>query len=147
MMKILLKILVAPFALALSLLTALLVFLFDICAFLLTIASVILAVLGTGNLISTPTGVYPDKEVSMAVSKSQKIQAEIDKVKAKISEQQARLKELEKNKQEAENSEIVDIVRGMSISLEELPLVLQRLRDDTSGQSVQKSEDGGKEEN
>ena len=46
MMKILLKILVAPFALALSLLTALLVFLFDICAFLLTIASVILAVLG-----------------------------------------------------------------------------------------------------
>ena len=40
MMKILLKILVAPFALALSLLAALLVFLFDICAFLLTIASV-----------------------------------------------------------------------------------------------------------
>ena len=76
----------------------------------------------------------------MAVSKSQKIQAEIDKVKAKISEQQARLKELEKNKQEAENSEIVDIVRGMSISLEELPLVLQRLRDGgTSGQNVQKS--------
>ena len=84
----------------------------------------------------------------MAVSKSQKIQAEIDKVKAKISEQQARLKDLEKNKQEAENSEIVDIVRGMSISLEELPLVLQRLRDGgASGQSVQKSEDGGKEKN
>ena len=38
-MKILLKILVAPFALALSLLAALLVFLFDICAVLLTIAS------------------------------------------------------------------------------------------------------------
>ena len=34
-MKILLKILVAPFALALSLLAALLVFLFDICACLL----------------------------------------------------------------------------------------------------------------
>ncbi len=84
----------------------------------------------------------------MAVSKSQKIQAEIDKVKAKISEQQARLKELEKNKQEAENSEIVDIVRGMSIPLAELPVVLQRLRDSgTSRQSVQKSEDGGKEEN
>ena len=45
-LKILLKILVAPFALALSLLAALLVFLFDICAVLLTIASVILAVLG-----------------------------------------------------------------------------------------------------
>ena len=84
----------------------------------------------------------------MAVSKSQKIQAEIDKVKAKISEQQARLKELEQKHREAENEEIVDIVRGMSISLEELPLVLQRLRDGgTSGQSVQKSEDSGKEEN
>ena len=84
----------------------------------------------------------------MATAKSMKIQAEIDKVKAKISEQQARLKELEQKKLEAENSEIVDIVRGMSISLEELPLVLQRLRDSgTSRQSVQKSEDGGKEEN
>lgn len=84
----------------------------------------------------------------MAASKSQKIQAEIDKVKAKISEQQARLKELEQKHREAENEEIVDIVRGMCVSLEELPLVLQRLRDSgTSRQSVQKSEDGGKEEN
>ena len=75
----------------------------------------------------------------MAASKSQKIQAEIDKVKVKISEQQARLKELEQKHREAENEEIVDIVRGMSVSLEELPLVLQRLRDGgTSGQSVQK---------
>ena len=84
----------------------------------------------------------------MATTKSMKIQTEIDKVKAKISEQQARLKELEQKHREAENVEIVDIVRGMSVSLEELPLVLQRLRDSgTSGQSVQKSEDGGKEEN
>ena len=84
----------------------------------------------------------------MATTKSMKIQAEIDKVKAKISEQQARLKELEKNKQEAENREIVDIVRGMSISLEELPLVLQKLKDGgTLGQSVPKSEEEKKEEN
>ena len=60
----------------------------------------------------------------MATTKSMKIQAEIDKVKAKISEQQARLKELEQKKLEAENSEIVDIVRGMSISLTELPCVI-----------------------
>ena len=53
-MKILLKILLAPFALALSLLAALLVFLFDICAVLLTIASVILTVLGVA-LFFTPT--------------------------------------------------------------------------------------------
>ena len=56
-MKILLKILVAPFALALSLLAALLVFLFDICAVLLTIASVILVVLGIA-LFFTPTPIF-----------------------------------------------------------------------------------------
>ena len=88
----------------------------------------------------------------MATAKSTKIQAEIDKVKAKISEQQARLKELELKKLEAENSEIVDIVRGMSISLAELPLVLQKLKGDgTLGQNVPKSGDApvteGKEDN
>ena len=80
----------------------------------------------------------------MAASKSQKIQAEIEKVKAKINEQQARLKELEKNKLEAENSEIVDIVRGMSISLTDRPLLLQSIQNGggaTLGQSVPKSED------
>jgi len=58
----------------------------------------------------------------MAITKSAKIEAEIEKVKAKIAEQQARLKELEQKKLEAENSEIVEIVRGMSISLADLPL-------------------------
>ena len=53
-MKILLKILVSPFALAMSLLAALLVFLFDICTILLTIASVLLVVLGVA-LFFTPT--------------------------------------------------------------------------------------------
>jgi len=71
-----------------------------------------------------------------------KIQAEIDKVKAKISEQQARLKELEQKKLEAENSEIVDIVRGMSIPLAELPLLFEKLKGGGAlGQSVPKSED------
>lgn len=83
----------------------------------------------------------------MAITKSAKIEAEIEKVKAKIAEQRARLKELEQKKLEAENSEIVDIVRGLSISLEELPLVLQQLREGTSGQSVQKSGPMEKEEN
>ncbi len=61
------------------------------------------------------------RRFSMAISKSAKIMAEMEKVKAKISDQQARLKELEQKHKEAENEEIVDIVRGMSISLEELP--------------------------
>ena len=52
------------------------------------------------------------------------------------------LKELEQRKVEAENSEIVDIVRGMSIPLAELPLVLQQLRaGKTLGQNVPKSEE------
>lgn len=74
----------------------------------------------------------------MATSKSTKIQAEMDKLKAKISESQAKLKDLEQKHREAENEEIVDIVRGMSIPLEELPLMLQKLWG-TSGQGGQKS--------
>ena len=73
----------------------------------------------------------------MAVSKSAKIWAEMEKVKAKINEQQARLKELEQKYREAENEEIVDIVRGMSVSLDELPALLRQLRD-SSGHGVQK---------
>ena len=84
----------------------------------------------------------------MAISKSAKIEAEIEKVKAKITEQQARLKELEQEKVEAENSEIVDIVRGMSIPLAELPLLFEKLKGGGAlGQSVPKSEDEEKEEN
>ena len=83
----------------------------------------------------------------MAISKSTKIEAEIERVKAKISEQQARLKELEQKKVEAENSEIVDIVRGMSIPLAALPVVLQQIRAGaTLGQNVPKSETEDKED-
>jgi major membrane immunogen (membrane-anchored lipoprotein) len=73
----------------------------------------------------------------MATTKSAKIWAEMEKVKAKISDQQARLKELEQKHREAENEEIVDIVRGMSVSLDELPALLRQLRDG-SGHGVQK---------
>ena len=78
----------------------------------------------------------------MAISKSAKIQAEIEKVTAKINEQQARLKELEQKKLEAENSEIVEIVRGMSVSLTYLPVLLQTIKSGgTLGQNVPKSAD------
>ena len=84
----------------------------------------------------------------MAVSKSAKIEAEIEKVKAKIFEHQVKLKELEQQKIEAENSEIVEMVRGMSVSLTELPLLLEKLRSrETSGQVVPKSETVGMEDN
>lgn len=84
----------------------------------------------------------------MATSKSAKIQTEIDKIKEKISEQQAKLKDLERSKTEAENSEIVDIVRGMSVPLDELPILLQKMRAGESlGQIVPKSVDPAKTEN
>jgi len=71
----------------------------------------------------------------MATSKTAKITAEIEKTKMKISELQLRQKELEQKLIETENSEIVDIVRGMSISLEELPVLLEKIR---AGQIVPK---------
>ena len=73
----------------------------------------------------------------MASTKTAKIEAEIEKTKAKISELQGKQKELEQKLIETENSEIVDIVRGMSISLVELPLLLQKLK---SGQIVPRME-------
>ena len=78
----------------------------------------------------------------MAISKSAKIQAEIEKVTVKINEQQARLKELEQKKLEAENSEIVEIVRGLSVSLSDLPVLLQTIKNGgTLGQNVPKAAD------
>ena len=79
----------------------------------------------------------------MAISKSAKISAEMEKVKAKIAEQQTRLKELEQKHREAENEEIVDIVRGMSISLSDLPALLQTMKARGLGQSVPKSDEKG----
>jgi predicted RNase H-like nuclease (RuvC/YqgF family) len=64
----------------------------------------------------------------MATSKAAKIQAEIEKTKARLAEQQAKLKELETKKTEVENMEIVDIVRGMSIPLDELAAFLQTVK-------------------
>jgi len=84
----------------------------------------------------------------MAITKTAKIEAEIEKVKAKISEFQGKLKELEHKKTEIENSEIVDIVRGMSIPLDELATLLQSGKGGgplpvlTSGQVGQKSAPG-----
>ena len=77
----------------------------------------------------------------MAISKSAKIQAEIEKVTAKIN------KELEQKKLEAENSEIVEIVRGMSVSLTDLPVLLQTIKSSgTLGQNVPKSDPTDKED-
>ncbi len=80
----------------------------------------------------------------MATTKTAKVEAEIVKVKAKISEYTAKLRELEGKKTAIENNEIVDIVRGLSIPLDELAAMLQSEKGifpaPTSGQVVQKSD-------
>jgi hypothetical protein len=82
----------------------------------------------------------------MATSKTAKIETEIEKTKAKTGEYQAKLRELEGKRTAIENTEIVDIVRGLSIPLDELAAILQSGKGGalfpalTSGHVGQKSE-------
>jgi len=64
----------------------------------------------------------------MATSRTAKVEAEIEKARARLAEQQAKLKELESKKTGIENTEIVDIVRGMSIPLDELAELLRSVK-------------------
>ncbi|MCL2678334.1 MAG: DUF4315 family protein [Clostridiales bacterium] len=64
----------------------------------------------------------------MATSRTAKVQAEIEKARLKIVEQQAKLKELEQKKTGIENTEILEIVRGMSIPLDELAALLRSVK-------------------
>jgi hypothetical protein len=86
----------------------------------------------------------------MAISRTAKVDAEILKVKAKIAEWQTKLKELTHKRTEMENLEIVEIVRGLRIPLDQLAAMLQNIKGGggssagggrgTSGQVVPKSE-------
>jgi len=69
-------------------------------------------------------------------AKIERASKEIQKTKDKISEFQTRLRELEKQKTELENTEIVDAVRGMDISLADLAAMLKSAKTGgaTSGQ-------------
>lgn len=61
--------------------------------------------------------------------KINKVIAEIDKTKAKISEYNSRLRELEKQKTELENTEIVELVRGVEASPAELAAFIKAFRE------------------
>lgn len=76
--------------------------------------------------------------------KIERVCKDIDKTKGKIGELQARLRELERQKTELENTEIVETVRGMDISLADLAAML-RAAHVTSGQVGPKSETTDKE--
>jgi hypothetical protein len=60
--------------------------------------------------------------------KIERIDTEIARVKGKISDYQSRLRELEKQKTEAENLEIVALVRGVGIPHGELAAAIALLR-------------------
>lgn len=85
----------------------------------------------------------------MENKKIAKVEADIAKTRNKLAELQAQLKEQERQKLELENTSIVDMVRGMNISLADLPAMLQALTSGnavTSGQIGPKSEPEKKEE-
>ena len=60
----------------------------------------------------------------MAMSKIERIEREIAKTREKITEYQNRLKGLEVQKTEAENLQIVQLVRSMRLSPQELTAML-----------------------
>lgn len=82
-----------------------------------------------------------------------KVEGEIAKTKAKLADLQTQLKELERQRLELENTNIVDMVRGLNISLADLPGLLKAMSGSTattipttSGQFGPKSEPEKKEE-
>lgn len=74
-------------------------------------------------------------------TKIERVERDILKTQGKISELNNRLHDLEQKKNELENIEIVDIVRGMNISLSDLAAVLTAAKNKTitSGQVGPKS--------
>ena len=74
--------------------------------------------------------------------KIEKLNVEIERTKAKITDYQARLRELERQKTEIENTEIVELVRGMDATPQELATFIRAFREE-SGMPflLQKQED------
>lgn len=60
----------------------------------------------------------------MAMSKLERLDREIQKTREKITEQQNKLKELTAQKTEAENLQIVQLVRSMRLTPQELTAML-----------------------
>ena len=83
------------------------------------------------------------------MNKIDKIEKELEKAREKAAEWQAKIRDLEKQKQEEENSQIVQAVRSLKLTPAELMAFLSDPKNafSASGQSGPKSEDTGKEEN
>ena len=83
------------------------------------------------------------------MNKIDKLDKELEKAREKAAEWQAKIRELEKQKQEEENSQIVQAVRSLKLTPAELMAFLSDPKHAfaASGQSGPKSETPGKEEN
>ena len=68
--------------------------------------------------------------------KIKKVNDQIDKTKAKITEFQARLRELERQKTEIENTEIVELVRGVDATPQELAAFIRAFREQDGAPSL-----------
>jgi len=62
--------------------------------------------------------------------KTERITQEIGKTKAKISDLQVKLRDLERQKTEQENGEILELVRSIDVSPQELTAMLRLIRED-----------------
>lgn len=67
---------------------------------------------------------------------SSKISADIEKTRTKIGELQARLRELERQKTEQENTEIIELVRAIDATPEELKTMLRALMESQRQQAM-----------
>ena len=83
------------------------------------------------------------------MNKIDKIEKELEKAREKAAEWQAKIRDLEKEKQEQENSQIVQVVGSLKVTPAELMGFLNAPKNgfSNSGQDGPKSEDTGKEEN
>lgn len=68
------------------------------------------------RIISMPSGVCEPEERSPCMNKIDKLDKELEKAREKAAEWQAKIRELEKQKQEEENSQIVQAVRSLKLT-------------------------------
>ena len=81
------------------------------------------------------------------MNRLEKIEKDLEKAREKAAECQAKVRELEKQKQEEENSQIVQAVRSLKLTPEELAAFFQNPANLTaSGQVGPKSTNKSKEE-
>ena len=82
------------------------------------------------------------------MNKIDKLDKELEKAREKAAEWQAKIRELEKQKQEEENSQIVQAVRSMKLTPAELLAFLNNPKDTpaASGHTDPKPEAPGKED-